>query len=148
MPTRCRKPCDSDFDQAIAFSSELRLFDRVIDALGNLRPRDTAQARREGQVLADAHLRVDRGGVRQVAHPRLDSIGRLDHVHPVDAHRAARRQQVAGQDAQRRGFARPVETQEAHDLPLLDANRQRAYCPPVVVVLIKLGYLDHDSPAN
>src|SRR5690606_5949003 len=79
----------------------------------------------------------------QVPHLGPHLVGLLHDVAAPDGHRPARRQEIAGQDAQRRRLARAVQAQEADDLPLLDAGLDGTERSLLSVVLIELLYFDH-----
>ncbi len=102
-----------------------------------------AQPAGEAQVLADAHVGVQRRGLGQEADVAAHGVRVVERVDAVDVHRARRRPQVAGQDAQRGGLAGAVETEEAHGLAVVDGEGQRSEDAPSGEVFLQGLGADH-----
>ena len=104
---------------------------------------DAPQARGVAEVLVHRHVVVERRAIRQIADLGAHLVRLFDHVEPADADGSARRQEVAGENAQRRGLAGAVQAEQPDDLAALDLRGNRADDPPVAVVLEKILDFDH-----
>src|SRR5690606_8915242 len=93
------------------------------------------------------HLAVERRPIGKVADLRLDLLRLVGQIDPVDDHTAGGGQQIGREHAQGCRLAGPVEAQQADDLALFDAERQRTDGPPRTVVLGELLDLDHSGVA-
>ena len=95
------------------------------------------------QVLVDPHLRVDGNPLGQVAYepPRPQPVPR--HVQPPDADAPGGGRQVTRQDAQRRGLARAVRAEKAHDLSLRNLEGDVAKHRSIPEAAGQSLYVDH-----
>jgi hypothetical protein len=84
---------------------------------------DALDRRAELEVLPHPHLHVERVRFRKIADAAADLGGLAEAVEAGDAGGAARRRNVAGEDAHRRRLAGAVGAEEADDLALADLER-------------------------
>ncbi len=130
-------------DEVVAHRRQLeRLFDTVRRP-PRLRARNSPQARREDQVLVDGHLAVEGRRLGEVSDAPAHLVRCLDDVEAVHLDGARRRQEIAREDAKRRGLAGPVQAEEAHDLAAFDRERKGAGGAAVPVEFEKVDCLDH-----
>ena len=106
-----------------ATSSTPRVAERSVHGGAPFAPGDALQLGAEAEVLADPHLRVERRGLRHVAHRRPRLEGRRRDVVPRDPHPPGRGAQEAREDAERCALARAVRAEEADHLAPIHAER-------------------------
>src|SRR5262249_23957673 len=103
-------------DEPATDLADAAALETVVDALLPLLAVHALQLGPVGQVLLDAHFGIQRHALRQVADVAAH-FHRLRHDVVVgDPGDAARRRQVAGEDAQSRRLAGAIGTQKADDL--------------------------------
>src|SRR5271166_4112192 len=102
---------------------ELERVGELSDALFRVRRLHAVQLREIQQLVGDLHLRIEPALFGQIAE-RVAYVRVDDRALP--AHRAAVRLQDVEHDADRRGLARAVRTEQAEDRALLRAERQIA----------------------
>ena len=77
----------------------------------------------ETQVLLDRHVLIEREAARHVADVLADLLVVLHHVEPIHYGLARVGQQQGGEDAEQRGLASSVGTDESENLALLHVER-------------------------
>ena len=107
--------------------------DGVGDQDGLVFLRDGAHVGHQFEVGLDRQAGVEGRVLRKVADAGLDFLGVGQDVQPVDLDRATVRMQIARQDFDRGGFARPIGAQQPHDLAglHLEADPAQGFDRPV-----------------
>ena len=95
---------------------------RVLDLLCALVPRDALQPRREHQIVAHAHIRIDRRQLRQIADPAFDLQRVLGNVIAVHQHRARGGGEASRDHVHGGGFSGTVRAEESKHLMIADCE--------------------------
>ena len=121
---RCRSPVDSASQRRSKNGPSSSARASVVDAGVGGGPLEPVQAREVGEQLAAGEPGVEPGGAGQKpeAAPHLERV--VGHVEPRDPRPPGGRDQHPGQDAQGRGLAGAVRTEQAVDLAAADRERQ------------------------
>jgi hypothetical protein len=96
---------------------------RLLHAPRHLRAVDLADAQAEREVLADAHLRVERVVLEDHGDVALARRQRVDHA-VADADVAGRERLEPGEQPQRRRLARARRPDDDHELAVADLERE------------------------
>jgi hypothetical protein len=113
------------------------------DALLALARRDTLDLGHEVQVLAHAHVGIERRRFREVAGPPLGVEGMIEHVEAGHHRASLGRRHVTGQDPHGRRFSGAVGPQKAENLPFFDAKADVVHRSEPAVSLRDVLNLDH-----
>ena len=111
----------------------------------DLRARHAAQLAREGEVVGDRHVHVERRVLGQKPDPLADLVRLGDGVDPPDLDRAGARPEIAGEDAQGRRLARSVEPEEPDGLAVVDLERDRTERSFTAVELGEIRCSNHST---
>ena len=108
--------------QAVRHVVDAGALHHCLDALAPLAARHPLDLGDELEIFDDAHVGVERRRLRQIAGAAFGLDRLVEDVEPGDDGVAFRGRHVAGQDPHRRRLAGAVRSEEAEDLPALDAK--------------------------
>ena len=101
------------------------------------------QVKNKVQVFRYGHVQVQGRLLRQVADLPLGGDRILQNVDAADAGGAGAGGEVPGDDVHGCGFSRAVRTQETHDLPIPNGERETVDAPLFTIGFCEIGYFDH-----